>query len=147
MSATSQADAPRLLALVSQGRSSVQIEYAVEDVKKRVRELVGREPCVMDSATWYRDHFRHCGDWDSWVWETVTGKDYSTRQLRFAGFVVCTPTLGRATAKIVDLALRNNRPVLAWKEQEPLTQVTRLVELDGSDWKAGWTVDTRPVGG
>jgi hypothetical protein len=100
---------------------------------------------VVDSASWYHKTFSAAGNWESWIWESVNGRDFGTRKEHFAGFVVCEPTLGRANASIVRLALRGKRTVLHWVESAPLRLVTEVIELDGNDWKTGWGVQSHDL--
>lgn len=123
-----------------------EIESDVKRVESRFSDQLGVSATVLDSATWFREKFDSCGDWDSWVWETVTGKDYGTRRRHFDGFVVLGDRLGKASAGIADLALRNGRAVLAWKEPDFQTVKTVSV-LDAEDVRAGWTIGTAQIGG
>lgn len=91
-------------------------------------------------------HFPRCGTWDSWITDTVNGKDFSTREPHFAGFVLCTSTPGRATAQIVALALSGGRLVLFWESGAPLSLVRRVVTVDDQRWKDGWRVETLAIG-
>lgn len=96
-----------------------------------------REPHITDSAAWFQEAFGKAGNWDSWVWETVTGRDYDTRKLHFDGFVVFGDRLGKAGAAIVELALRNSRAVMSWHDGT-LLQVRGLVVVDDQDMSRGW---------
>jgi hypothetical protein len=143
---TSPEGALRALALVDRSRGAPQITLATQGVRESFQAL-GRDATVTDSADWYKSFFPRCGDWDSWIWETVAGKDYATRKQRFAVFVVCDTPLGKANAGIVRLALRTGTPVLRWEDGAPLTLVVELVEADRQDWGAQWDVRTAPLGG
>jgi hypothetical protein len=98
-----------------------------------------RSVILVHSADWYHETFQSCGNWDSWIWETVTGRDYGTRDKHFDGFIVYGEKLGRANAGIVDLALRSDRVVLAMREAQ-LDIVTGVVALDTEDMVSGWTL-------
>jgi hypothetical protein len=100
---------------------------------------------LVDSLTWYREQFEISGNWDSWVWETVTGRDYASRQHHFDGFIVFGDRLGRAGANIADLALRNGRVVLAWKD-DVLRAVLSITPLNEEDMTAGWGLITTSIG-
>jgi hypothetical protein len=100
---------------------------------------------VKPSTLWYQQRFESCGDWESWVWETVNGREYSTRKPFFDGFAVCSDPMGRANAEIAKLALRNRKAVLAWSPSEPLRFVQEVVTLDADKWTGGWTVRANPI--
>lgn len=133
----------RLLVLVPRSLMPEQVGEAVEKVKMAMTKFLGRENLhFKDSVTWYKEQFGSCGNWDSWVWETVTGKDYGTREPYFNGFVVYGERLGRASACIVDLALRSNRAVLALRSDlTPIEMVRGVASVDETDMVAGWKVD------
>lgn len=100
---------------------------------------------AVDSKDWYRTHFPRCGSWDSWVWETVVGRDYMTRQPHFAGFVVCDVPLGRGNVSLVQLALTNKLPVLLWEDEAPFRRVVQVNEVE-SNMGGGWDVSAAPLG-
>jgi hypothetical protein len=124
------------------------VEDALSKVKTTLSTSLGLDNvALVDSASWYREQFDSCGNWDSWVWETVTGRDYATREQHFHGFVVLGDRLGKASAGIADLALRNGRAVLAWKESKDLCNVQSIVCLDKEDMAAGWGLGTTSIKG
>lgn len=108
---------------------------------------LGLSATFVNSKQWYMESFTRCGDWQSWIWDTIHGRDYGSRKPHFNGYVVCENQLGRATAQIAHLALRNGKAVFHWQDRQPLTLVSRVVEVNGEDWKAGWTVQTNTIGG
>lgn len=122
-----------------------QIDQIVSDFIREFKRWANRSVRVTDSADWYNQTFASCGSWDSWIWETVNGVDFQTRRRNFDGFVVLSDSLGRANAGIVRLALRNNAPVLAWKN-DAIRTVTALEEIDVNDWMGGWQVQTAAMG-
>ena len=128
------------LILVNRGMGSLGIEKAVESVHAALKEKLGLDAELTASSVWYKEHFSRCGDWDSWIWETVTGKSYDTRKPHFAGFIVCEEKLGRANAQIVDLAVRNKKVVLFCRKDLPLSEVEGTEETDPDNWKQGWKV-------
>jgi len=136
----------KVLALVGRGQTPQQRKGELSNLEQTFAQMgLGAE--IVDSASWYKDFFSRCGDWDSWIWETVVGKDYITRQPRFGCFVVCQTPMGRANAGISRLALRSGTPVLLWKDQAALEKVTEVVETDEADWGAKWGVKVAPNGG
>jgi len=103
---------------------------------------------LLDSTAWWREQFESSGNWDAWIWETVTGRDYGTRADHFAGFVVLGDRLGKAGAGIVDLALRRGRVVLGWRPNGPLRVVQTILSVDADDMTSGWAIgDASIVGG
>jgi hypothetical protein len=136
----------KLLALVTKDTLPVYVEQMRTDLTRALTAFGLPNAALTDSGAWFHERFAVCGDWESWIWETVNGKDYATRQPNFDGFVVCTDTLGRANAQIIDLALRNDRAVLAWDGSE-LRSVSRLVTHDSNRWVDGWGIETTSLGG
>jgi hypothetical protein len=65
-----------------------------------------------------------------------------TRRRYFDFFVVVDTPIGRATKEIINLALRERRPVLRFVE-EGFVQVVRTVQVEDDNWKKGWTVAVR----
>ena len=119
----------------------VEVEEVTTQVRVGLTVGLGlSDVTLVGSIAWYREQFDICGNWDSWIWETVTGRDYATRAEHFAGFVVAGDRLGRAGAGIVDLALRQGRLVLLWRANAPLQSVRSVVPVDMSDMTSGWTV-------
>jgi hypothetical protein len=119
--------------------SSHAINQAVETADALLKERLGVEVQLVDSAFWHKEHFGRCGDWSSWVWETVTGRDYDTREHHFSGFIVCEEELGKANAQLVELALRNGRSVLFARKNRPLSTVKEVKVADETNWQRGWT--------
>jgi hypothetical protein len=118
--------------------SSHSINQAVETADALIREKLKLEVELVDSAFWHKEQFQRCGDWSSWVWETVTGRDYDTRRPHFAGFIICEEELGKANAQLVELALRNGRSVLFARRNRPLSTVKAVEEADSTNWQRGW---------
>jgi hypothetical protein len=136
----------KFLALVSKETLPIQAEQSKVDLTRALAALGIPDVAITDSGEWFRERFAVCGDWQSWIWESVNGKDYNTRELNFDGFIVCTDPLGRANAQIVELALRNQRAVLSWDGSD-LKSVSRLLVRDANSWVDGWGVETSPLGG
>jgi len=118
-----------------------EIEEAAIQVKAGLVATLGlTDVSILDSAAWYREQFSVSGNWDSWIWETVSGRDYGTRENHFAGFVVFGDRLGKASAGIVELALRTGRPVLVWNNS--LRTVRSIKPVDASDMTSGWAIES-----
>lgn len=136
----------KFLALIAKDTLPVYVEQMRTELTGALHAFGLPDVAITDSGAWFRERFAVCGDWESWIWESVCGKDYATRQPNFDGFVVCTDPLGRANAQIVELALRNQRAVLAWDGSE-LRSVSRLVTYDNNRWADGWGIETTSLGG
>lgn len=130
--------------MVPRAMLPIEVDEAMVSVKKAVKGFVGHENVeVMDSVSWHKEQFTTSGNWESWIWDTVTGKDYSTREPHFSGFLVYGERLGRANAAIVDLALRAKRAVLALKSStSPIEIVQGVGVVDEGDMVAGWKVES-----
>lgn len=136
---------PKVLAIVAVDKDVADIASSLSDLKAQLLKLTGAEFTVVDSASWYRKSFDRCGAWDAWVWDAVSGQDYTTRKPHFTCFVVCESTLGKASAGIVDLALRNGRKVFFWQAQgKPLLLVTKVEEQEQN--LGAWSFRTTPIG-
>lgn len=139
------AESPHILILVNKSLLPKEIEAIRENVGDALAGLFGKEFKVFDSHAWYKERFESCGDWQSWVWETVNGKDYHSRRPHFNGFAVASPRLGRANADIVKLALRNKKGVLYWSRDEAIQVVRSVTTLDADSWVDGWGVETSEI--
>jgi hypothetical protein len=122
------------------------IEELLRNIGDGVDETLGHRFTILDSAFWYKKRFDTCGDWQSWIWDAVTGKDYHTRQPHFSGFIVCTPRLGRANAEIARLALTNRMSVLYWSPSSGLSLVKSVTTINEDSWVDGWGVETQEIG-
>lgn len=117
-----------------------EISEAVAKTKNGLSSGLGLNGAMLvDSVSWYREQFDACGNWDSWIWETVTGRDYATRDRHFDGFVVYGSRLGRASAGIASLAIQNGRAVLSW-DGEAVKTVRSIERVDSNDMTAGWVI-------
>lgn len=138
MSTESSAAPLKLLLLVPRSLTPREIEEVSPQVHTALKEVLDLEGVsLLDSAEWYRQQFGASGNWDSWVWETVTGRDYGTRQRHFGGFVVVGDRLGRASAEIVRLALQNARVVLHWAPNSTLSYVQSVTDCGEGVWQVG----------
>lgn len=135
---------PTLLVCTPKHFGPAQDERAVAETAELVGALGVKARCV-PSGDWFRKTFSQHGNWDSWVWETVHGKDYHTRALHFHGFVVHGQDVGRATAGIVKTALQSGRTVLASVDGR-LYAVTAVAERDSNRWNDGWSLTLAAIG-
>lgn len=137
---------PHLLALVPRGTLPVEIDALLGELSDKLKSQLGLDVCLTDSLSWYREAFDRCGNWDSWIWDSVTGRDYDTREYRFKGFVVVkSKALGRGNASITDLALAKQRVVLYFEPENMIETVTRVDQTDAEDLASGWTITTQPL--
>lgn len=85
----------------------------------------------VEVITGYED-FAHrasnVGGWDAWIHEVAADMTYSA-------FVVDCPSLGKATAGIVDAATNAGRHVYLWTPETGEMRQVVGVDVDGSDWK------------
>lgn len=109
---------------------------------------LARRVCLITSAEHFTNTFAACGDWESWIWNTVHGKNYITRKSTFGGFIVMTTATnrcGKATAAIAGLALRSNGVVLHDDGQ----QLKAVKHIDAPEanpsWVDGWVVHSVPL--
>lgn len=108
-------------------------------------EEIGAEVDMVTSSAWFQQTFASAGDYESWIYETVCGKDYHTRRTHFAGFVVVTSDgVGRLTAQIAELALTTKQLVLAFNGED-LSVAWKVETLNADDWQRGWDILTRDI--
>lgn len=104
------------------------------------------DPVLADVQDWYDRTYAYSGSMDGWVWETVKGRDFATRQPHFAAFITVDERLDRRAAHIVSLALQEARTVLALNPNMRLLSVDRLMQRD-EDEAGGWAVSGALIGG
>ena len=93
-----------------------------------------------------RDDFRiNCrGDWNVWAKSVVRREHAITRKPYYDFIVVPGTTVGRATAQIVDLAVRAGRPVFLLSE-EKLERITQVYPFDVEDWQGGFRCEPQQL--
>jgi len=84
-------------------------------------------------------HFKRCGGWDAWAADVVTRIDYATRQPYFAGIVMTTRNIGRASYVTAITAITARRPLYLF-ENCRILKVSGIETIDGRDFKQGWEV-------
>lgn len=117
-----------LLVLVSQEQGHEAVEAARADLEGALADR-GLQVRLVDSIEWYEQQFPISGTWESWIWDTVNGRDCRTRTPHFDGFLVLSDQLGRANATVAAMALRNGSAVLGWHNK--VLQRVRHVESEG----------------
>ena len=88
------------------------------------------------------DHRRHwAGNWEAWQASIVDRQDFMTGHPVYSIFVVPDGFCGRATAGILNRALKVNRPVMWWDGESRLERVSAIHMDDPDDWSSGFRVD------
>ena len=77
------------------------------------------------------------GDWNDWIDNTVNGVDYYTRRFKYGVIVCMTELIGKATARIVEGALVQQKPVFLFRGQD-LEEITGVETIDRENWQEGW---------
>tara|TARA_R100001082_G_scaffold110514_1_gene90648 strand:- start:3412 stop:3882 length:471 start_codon:yes stop_codon:yes gene_type:complete len=92
----------------------------------------------------HEDFRIHCrGDWNVWTKSVVKREHAITRKPYYDFIVVPGTTVGRATAQIVDLAVRAGRPVFLLSD-EKLERITQVYPFDVDDWQEGFRCEPQP---
>jgi len=82
------------------------------------------------------------GDWNHWIDNTVNGIDYYTRRAKYGVIVCVTETVGKATARIVEGALAQQKPVFLF-DGEAMNTVGSVEIIDSQNWQDGWKLIRR----
>jgi hypothetical protein len=134
---------PKILALTPKAQDGVSFD--IVGAQERLSNSLGANVQLIASTDWYMESFERCGGWESWAWETVLGKSFATRDSHFQGFVCLTEMVGRANALIINLALRNSKPVMLCVDGRPIGIVSAVTVIDSNDWKTGWGLVSREL--
>lgn len=105
----------------------------------QVRAGAGTSIKVVAGRDDYHQRFPLCGSWDAWAASVGSGHAYDGSPL-FHGIIVPTLEVGKATAGIIEAALRAERPVLYWQPQERVFQPVNAVEQVDGNWQTGWVI-------
>jgi hypothetical protein len=135
--------------------SSAESEEETKSQCQKIKELIskrgeskGRELSV--SVVPGRADFRaNCrGDWDVWAKGIITRDHAITREPFYDLIIVPGEYVGRATAQIVDSAVRAGRPVFllteGGEEWGPLQRITQVYPYDPDDWQGGYRCEPDP---
>lgn len=100
----------------------------------------------------YAANFTRCGGWDGWSIDVASGIDPVSREPRYHAYVVPSARVGKATAAILDRALRLGKPVfrftpakyagLGGQRSGTFAGVRAITCVNERDFKAGWEVRT-----
>ena len=133
-----------LLLLTSNQMSEQEIEYAENFIRSSFGEKLNLEAVVTRSDRWWFQTFAQCGDWETWIVETVSGRPYGEIGFHFNGFVLSYPIIGRANAAIMKRAMDRGAPIFDVTRSE-LQVVNQINEIDPNNWKSGWSVQSSPI--
>lgn len=111
-----------------------------EDVLANVTVMAQGQPFTLTLARddW-QENFERAGGWMEWIERAVVGKDFSSGQAYYTGFISASRTLGKASAQIIYGALAIAKPVVVFEDGR-LVICTRVVRTTG-DVKNGWTLE------
>ena len=133
------------------GHASGVSDESITEGCRKIQELVrakgeraGEELKV--SVVPGRDDFRihNRGDWDVWA-KSVTKREHAmTRKPYYDFIVIPTQYVGRATAQIVDKAVKAGRPVFLLSE-EKLERITQVYPFDVDDWQGGFRCEPKQL--
>jgi hypothetical protein len=106
------------------------------------QEIAAQAPdaLVVDGLTDWNENFSRCGGWNGWAEDVAQGRDINGRP-RYDVIVCPRRCVGRATMQIVEIALRNGKPVLL-ADTGGVQRVIGVVLEDPTSWKAGWELVT-----
>ena len=95
---------------------------------------------VVDGLTDWQQNFSRCGGWNGWAEDVATGRDINGRP-RYDAILCPRESVGKATAGIVEAALRAHKPVLLGGAIG-VRRVVAVVQDDPTSWKSGWSLVT-----
>jgi hypothetical protein len=98
---------------------------------------------IVDGVEDWTENFHRCGGWNGWAQDVATGRDINGRH-RFDIIVCPHIVVGKATAQIVDAALRMTKPVFHVRRDGEVARVVTVAQEDPESWKAGWVLVTDP---
>lgn len=134
------------LLLTSNQMNQEEIEYAEEKAKKEIHAFLNIESSITRSDHWWFEKFAQCGDWETWIQETASGRPYGESGFHFDGFILSHPIVGKANANIMKRAIDRGAVIFDITHGD-LRIVQDVLEIDPDDWKSGWSVSSNPVGG
>mgnify|MGYP003641878585 CR=1 FL=1 len=123
-------------------KSIARVSISIRKLVRARGELAGKDLKV--SVISGRDDFRiNCrGDWGIWAKSVVKRQHAITRKPYYDFFVVPGECVGRATAQIVDYAIKSGRPVFLIKDKgeegAKLERITQVYPYDVEDWQGGF---------
>ena len=126
------------------GKTIAKQGIKIREIIRAKGERAGKDLKV--SVISGRDDFRiHCrGDWNVWAKSIVKREHAITRKPYYDLIVVPSTTVGRATAQVVDLAVRAGRPVF-FLSDEKLERITQVYAFDAEDWQGGFRCEPKQL--
>tara|TARA_R110002110_G_scaffold345515_1_gene555798 strand:- start:6 stop:467 length:462 start_codon:yes stop_codon:yes gene_type:complete len=116
----------------------------IEEAARRLLEtLQARSDKTVRVRTGRSDHTANWkGDWDAWEHNVVHKKNLTTGKPMYDIFVTSGDKVGRATARILNMALDVGKPVFWWGGEigKGIVKVVGVEEVDAEDWTWGWQV-------
>lgn len=128
----------KVLVVVSAGMVPLDFDLEVEEACTVLR-TVGLDPASFTFTSvrnWFQDAFPQAGSLDSWVWETVHGKNFATKEPHFNMFVYPPRVTVDLHGVLVGLeALRNGRLVMVRSiERGRFDRVEGFVQAEEGTW-------------
>mgnify|MGYP003131760183 CR=1 FL=1 len=120
----------------------------IDDSAHKLKELLQtRTQKVVRVRTGRNDHAANwTGCWDSWEHNVVHKKNLTTGKPVYDVFVASGERVGRATARILNMAIDAGKPVFWWTGDcdGGISKVSHIEEVDGEDWTWGWKAVCKP---
>lgn len=134
MSGKSSVITPKILAIGSNDWNLPERTEVFRAAKVQLERLLGTECELVDLKDWFKSTFSVHGSRDSWLFETVRGRDYATRRPLFNLFLCCTGSLDATQAQLVQFAFSESKPVLGFSYgNESFLSISSLEAQDG-EW-------------
>jgi hypothetical protein len=114
-----------------------------EDAHQLLETLQARSDKIVRVRTGRSDHAANWkGDWDAWEHGVVHKKNLTTGKPVYDVFVTSGEKVGRATARILSMALEAGKPVFWWSGEagKGILKVVQVEVVDAEDWTWGWRV-------
>lgn len=111
----------------------------VDEMRQQLRALLPPGVDVVDGFSDWKENFPRCGGWNGWAEDVATGRTLAGRH-RFDAIVCPYLAVGRATAQIVERALRIDKPVIHLNRAGEVSKVSAITLEDPDSWKAGWSL-------
>ena len=93
----------------------------------------GRTNAVHLASKVFEAKFTEMGSWDAYINHVAKGVDFAFRLPTFSIICCVQPTLGRATAQIVERALVTKRQVCLIQEDEGLLSLSKVSGVETTD--------------
>lgn len=134
--------AHRFIILHSKSTPDAELEQLKLAVEAAVTAQAAGQPFTLTLARdeWQRN-FERAGGWVEWIEDVVNGRDFSSNEQRYTGFIVAGHACGKATADIARLALSIRKPVAVF-EAGALVPAGRVTQVEANEYAQGaWRVE------